>query len=132
MAQVEGAEVIHFKGKINDTINPCPATAEEDRAEFIPAAGYPEPAAHTHMTSVNMHKHTQTEAHAAVVHTDTLWGHLVCQLSIWAKVVIELKAVACIFVAGSYLMEVIGLILQAAETERERPRGRDSMTDLVN
>lgn len=23
MAQVGGAEVIHFKGKINDTINPC-------------------------------------------------------------------------------------------------------------
>lgn len=37
------------------------ATAEEDRAEFIPAAGYPEPAAHTRMKSVNMHTQTQRQ-----------------------------------------------------------------------
>lgn len=46
-------------------------------------------------------------------------GHLICQVSIWPKVVMELKAVACIFVAGSYLMEVIGPILLAGERERE-------------
>lgn len=41
----------------------------------------------------------------------------------------ELEALACIVVVGSYLM-VIGLDLQAAEKVRGRVRGR--MTDLVS
>lgn len=41
------------------------ATAEEDRAEFIPAAGYSEPAAHTCGLLIRTFIYT-------LVHTDTL------------------------------------------------------------
>lgn len=120
---VEGAEVIHLKVRLmTPLIHVLPLQRRTGQNSYQLLAT--QSLQHTRMTSVNMRTHTQTEAHTAVVHTDTLWGHLVCQLSIWPKVVIELKAVACIFVAGSYLMEVIGRILQAAETEREAGRER--------
>lgn len=70
------------------------ATAEEDGAEFIPAAGYPEPAAHTHIKSVNMHTHTQRHTQLLCTQTRFLVGHLICQVSIWPQVVMKLEAVA--------------------------------------
>lgn len=56
--------------------------------------------------------------------TQTLFplGHLICQVSIGPEVGMELEALACIVVAGSYLM-VIGWIyrlLRKREQERER------------
>lgn len=78
------------------------ATAEEDRAEFIPAAGCPEPAAHARMKSVNMHTHTQRQLLCTQTHFSA--GHLICQVSIWPQVVMKHEAVTCVLVAGSYMM----------------------------
>lgn len=51
------------------------ATAEEDGAEFIPAAGYPEPAAHTHThISLLICTHIHRGTHSCCAHRHTfLW-----------------------------------------------------------
>lgn len=78
------------------------ATAEEDRAEFIPTAGY-------------THTHALIETHAAVVHTDTLDVRSIH----FAQSDDETSD--C-----SFLMLVIGVILEGVERGED-----DSLGELV-
>lgn len=107
LAQVGGAEVIHFKGKINDTINPCLGHCRGGRGRIHTRCWLPRACStHTHK-SVNMHTHTQR--HTQLLYTQTHFpvGHLICQVSIWPQVVMKLEAVARILVAGSYMMKLL-------------------------
>lgn len=137
LAQVGGAEVIHFKGKINDTINPCLGHCRGGRGRTHTrcwATKDLQQHTHTHtytrMTCVNMHTHAQTEAYTAAVHTDTLSSgsfdmssiHLAssgdetrgCGLYLGCRQTLD----------GGYWSDFTGCCAR----ERERKR----MTDLVN
>lgn len=104
-------------------------TAEEDRAEFnslLATWGLQL----TCMSSVNAYTHAHTDTQTAVVvHTRFSLSRLICQVFICPEVVNELQAVACVFVAGSYLVEVIGLSLMAVETERQHDRLSELIID---
>lgn len=64
--QVGGAEVIHFKAKINDTINSCLGHCSGGQGRiFIPAAGYPGPRERACVLIC-------TQTYTAVVHTGML------------------------------------------------------------
>lgn len=63
---------------------------------------------HTCMSSVNRHSYTDRGTQLSCTHTHFSLSHLICQVFICPKVVKELQAIACVFVAGTYLMGVIG------------------------
>lgn len=123
-----------LKGKINDTINPCLGHCRGGQGRIHTRCWLPS-ACSTHAWNLLICTHIHRCRHTQLLCTQTHFplDHLICQVSIWPQVVMELEAVACIFVAGSYLMEVIGPIFTSWwESEREAERKRGWQTQWIS
>lgn len=102
LVHVGGAEVIHFKGKINDAINPCLGHCSGGQGRIHTCCWLP--------GTCSMHAWAllrYTRRSKQLLRTKTIFyrGHLICQVSICHEVVMELQGVACVFVAWCYLMD---------------------------
>lgn len=108
LTQVVGAEVIHFKGVFNDTINPClgrcrgrPLQRRTGQNSYLLLA--PWALQHTctrHVHRSTWQRYTQLLPTYAILSLTYLW----CQIFICPEVMKELHAAACVFLVCNYLI----------------------------
>lgn len=74
LPQVGGAEVIHFKGMINDTINPCLGHCRGGQGRSHTSCS-------RYALALISDAHTQTEVHTQLVRAHKFFslGHLKCR-----------------------------------------------------